>query len=132
MFIPFFFVVSGMKLDVAALFSSVGAIAKMFLFFGLFLVVRGTPALLLYGDVLNRRDRLSLAFFTSTQLPLVLAITTRRARDRPHARLDRRVARRRRGPLDARVPDPRAAAPRRRHPSRRRPRPRSPPEQEKP
>jgi hypothetical protein len=48
----------------------------MLLFFGLFLVVRGTPALLLYGDVLNRRDRLSLAFFTSTQLPLVLAITT--------------------------------------------------------
>jgi hypothetical protein len=32
--------------------------------------------MLLYGDVLNRRDRLSLAFFTSTQLPLVLAITT--------------------------------------------------------
>ena len=76
LFIPFFFVVSGMKLDVVALFSTAGAIAKMVLFFGLFLVVRGTPALLLYGDVLNRRDRLSLAFFTSTQLPLVLAITT--------------------------------------------------------
>ncbi len=75
-FIPFFFVVSGMKLDVVALFSSVGEIVKMFVFFGLFLVVRGTPALLLYGDVLNRRDRLSLAFFSSTQLPLVLAITT--------------------------------------------------------
>ncbi len=80
-FIPFFFVVSGMQLDVAALFGSVGSVAKMFLFFGLFLVVRGTPALLLYGDVLNRRDRLSLAFFCSTQLPLVLAITTL-ARDR--------------------------------------------------
>ena len=76
LFIPFFFVVSGMRLDVAALFSTAGAIAKMVLFFGLFLVVRGTPALLLYGDVFNRRDRLSLAFFTSTQLPLVLAITT--------------------------------------------------------
>ena len=75
-FVPFFFVVSGMQLDVAALFSSVGGVAKMFLFFGLFLVVRGTPALLLYGDVLNRRDRVALALFTSTQLPLVLAITT--------------------------------------------------------
>ena len=74
-FIPFFFVVSGMKLDIAAL-SSAGAIAKMLLFFGLFLVVRGAPALLLYGDVLNRRDRFALALFTSTQLPLVLAITT--------------------------------------------------------
>jgi Kef-type K+ transport system membrane component KefB len=75
-FIPFFFVVSGMQLDVAALFSSVGSVLKMFLFFGLFFVVRGAPAMLLYGDVLNRRDRLALALFTSTQLPLVLAITT--------------------------------------------------------
>ena len=75
-FVPFFFVVSGMQLDVAALFSSVGAVAKMVLFFVLFLVVRGTPALLLYRDILNRRERLSLALFSSTQLPLVLAITT--------------------------------------------------------
>jgi len=75
-FVPFFFVVSGMQLDVAALFSTFGAVAKMFLFFGLFLVVRGTPAMLLYRDILNRRERVSLALFTSTQLPLVLAITT--------------------------------------------------------
>jgi Kef-type K+ transport system membrane component KefB len=75
-FVPFFFVVSGMQLDIAALFSGAGAIAKMFLFFGLFLVVRGAPALLLYRDVLDRRARMALAFFTSTQLPLVLAITT--------------------------------------------------------
>ena len=76
LFVPFFFVVSGMQLDVAALFASVGSVAKMLLFFVLFLVVRGTPAMLLYGDVLNRRDRLALALFASTQLPLVLAITT--------------------------------------------------------
>src|SRR3954470_18968285 len=75
-FVPFFFVVSGMQLDVAALFSTFGAVAKMGLFFVLFLVVRGTPALLLYRDVLNSRERVSLALFTSTQLPLVLAITT--------------------------------------------------------
>ena len=75
-FVPFFFVVSGMQLDVAALFSSVGAVAKMFLFFVLFLVVRGAPALLLYRDILNRNERLALALFCSTQLPLVLAITT--------------------------------------------------------
>ena len=75
-FIPFFFVVSGMQLDVAALFSSLGSVAKMFLFFALFLVVRGVPALLLYRSVLDRRQRVSLAFFQATQLPLVLAITT--------------------------------------------------------
>jgi Kef-type K+ transport system membrane component KefB len=47
----------------------------MFLFFVLFFVVRGTPALLLYRRVLDRRERLALAFLTSTQLPLVIAIT---------------------------------------------------------
>src|SRR6185312_16395597 len=39
-FIPFFFVVSGMKLDVDALFSSASGVLKLFLFFFLFLVVR--------------------------------------------------------------------------------------------
>jgi Kef-type K+ transport system membrane component KefB len=75
-FIPFFFVVSGMKLDVDALFASPSGVVKLFMFFGLFLVVRGTPALLLYRDILDRRARLALAFLCSTQLPLVLAITT--------------------------------------------------------
>jgi Kef-type K+ transport system membrane component KefB len=75
-FVPFFFVVSGMNLDLPALFGSVGSVAKMFLFFVLFLVVRGLPALLLYRRVLGRTDRLALGFMSSTQLPLVLAITT--------------------------------------------------------
>jgi Kef-type K+ transport system membrane component KefB len=65
-----------MQLDINALFASVSGVAKLVLFFGLFLVVRGTPALLLYRDVLDRRERLALACFCSTQLPLVLAITT--------------------------------------------------------
>ena len=75
-FIPFFFVVSGMQLDVDALFASWSGVAKLFVFFGLFLVVRGTPALVLYRRALDRRGRWRLALFTSTQLPLVLAITT--------------------------------------------------------
>jgi Kef-type K+ transport system membrane component KefB len=75
-FVPFFFVVSGMQLNIDAMFSSVSGVLKIFLFFGLFLVVRGTPALLLYRGVLGYRERVSLALFTSTQLPLVLAITT--------------------------------------------------------
>ncbi len=76
-FIPFFFVVSGMRLDVDALFESPASVGKMLLFFVLFLVVRGTPAMLLYRDVLPlREDRMALALFTSTQLPLIVAITT--------------------------------------------------------
>ena len=75
-FIPFFFIVSGMKLDINALFSSVGSVLKMLLFFVLFFVVRGVPALLLDRHDLGRRDRIALALMSSTQLPLVLAITT--------------------------------------------------------
>jgi Kef-type K+ transport system membrane component KefB len=76
-FVPFFFVVSGMRLDVDALFASPSGVAKLALFFVLFLVVRGTPALLLYRGVLPlREDRLALALFSATQLPLVVAITT--------------------------------------------------------
>jgi len=74
-FIPFFFVVSGMQLDIDALFGSASGVVKLFVFFALFLVVRGTPALLLYRSVLDRRERVALALFTSTQLPMVLAIT---------------------------------------------------------
>ena len=75
-FIPFFFVYSGMNLAISALFQSPSGITKLFIFLGLFLVVRGVPAMLLYRKVLEKRDRIALAFFTATQLPLVLAITT--------------------------------------------------------
>ena len=75
-FVPFFFVTSGMSLDVTALFGSVSGVLKMLLFFLLFLLVRGTPAMVLYRGVLGARERLALAFMCSTQLPLVLAITT--------------------------------------------------------
>ncbi len=74
-FVPFFFIVSGMRLDVATLFSSVASVAKMFLFLALFLVVRGVPALTLYRRRLDRRQRVALALLCSTQLPLVVAIT---------------------------------------------------------
>jgi Kef-type K+ transport system membrane component KefB len=76
-FIPFFFVVSGMRLDIDALFASASGVVKLVIFFVLFLVVRGTPAILLYRGVLPlREDRQALALFTATQLPLVVAITT--------------------------------------------------------
>jgi Kef-type K+ transport system membrane component KefB len=84
-FIPFFFVVSGMQLDVDALFASASGVVKLAVFFVLFLVVRGTPALLLYRDDLDARGRLALALFSSTQLPLVLAITAV-AQDSGHMR----------------------------------------------
>jgi len=74
--VPFFFVTSGMNFDLDALTSSVGAMLKVPLFLGLFLVVRGLPAMLLYRGVMETRDRMALAVLSATQLPLVVAITT--------------------------------------------------------
>jgi Kef-type K+ transport system membrane component KefB len=73
--IPFFFISSGMNLDLAALGSSPVAALKVPLFLFGFLLVRGTPALLLYRRTLDFTDRLALALFSASQLPLVVAIT---------------------------------------------------------
>jgi Kef-type K+ transport system membrane component KefB len=76
-FVPFFFVVSGMRLDIDALFASASGVAKLAIFFVLLLVVRGTPAMLLYRRALPlREDRQALALFSATQLPLIVALTT--------------------------------------------------------
>jgi Kef-type K+ transport system membrane component KefB len=75
-FIPFFFIVSGVKFDLDALLGSSKTLYELPLFLVLMLVVRGVPALVLYARELERRDRVALAVFSSTQLPLVVAITT--------------------------------------------------------
>ncbi|MDQ5832708.1 MAG: cation:proton antiporter [Actinomycetota bacterium] len=75
-FIPFFFVVSGVKFDLTALTEEPLRLLELPLFLALFFVVRGVPALLLYRRQLDRQARLALAFFSSTELPLVVAITT--------------------------------------------------------
>ncbi|HVO53968.1 MAG TPA: cation:proton antiporter [Solirubrobacterales bacterium] len=74
-FVPFFFVVSGIELDLAAL-GSARALLNLAIFFAGFLVVRGTPALLLYAGVLDLRDRFALALYSATELPLIVAIAT--------------------------------------------------------
>ena len=108
-FVPFFFVVSGIEFDLAAL-GSLGAIAKLVMFFVLFLVVRGAPALLLYRGVLGARDRAALAFYCATELPLVVAITTLATESRQDARLDRGRAGRGGDALDPGLPVRRAGA----------------------
>lgn len=74
-FVPFFFITSGIEFDLSAL-GSVTALLKLVMFFCLFLVVRGAPAMLLYRGVLGTRQRAALAFYSATELPLVVAITT--------------------------------------------------------
>ncbi len=74
--IPFFFVASGVAVNLQALLDDPVQFLKVPLFLALFLVVRGTPALLLYRKVLDTRERAALALFSATELPLVVAITT--------------------------------------------------------
>ena len=75
-FVPFFFVVSGMQLNLDSLVQDPIRFLELPMFTLLFLVVRGTPALLLYRRELGLRDRAALASFSATELPLVVAITT--------------------------------------------------------
>ena len=84
-FIPFFFITSGLKFNLTALTDDPIRLLELPLFLAMFLIVRGVPALLLYGRELDRPDRKALALFSSTELPLVVAITTI-AIDRGHMR----------------------------------------------
>lgn len=74
--VPFFFITSGMNLDLASLTSSLGALLKLPLFVVLLFAVRGIPVFLFYRRDLARGERLPLALLSSTQLPLVVAITS--------------------------------------------------------
>ena len=70
--IPIYFVVTGMSFDLDSLLTSTG-LALAALFLALFVVVRGTPALLRLRD-LGPRETLGLALCSGTALPLVVAI----------------------------------------------------------
>ena len=70
-FIPVFFVSSGMGLDVGSI---VDAPLRLVVFFALLLLVRGLPTWFLYRRVLPPRQRLQVALFTSTALPLLVAL----------------------------------------------------------
>ena len=73
-FIPVFFVASGMNLDVGALFSSLGTALRLPAFLVLLLIVRGLPAVL-YRRELPRTDLIPLALLSATAFPLIVAIT---------------------------------------------------------
>jgi Kef-type K+ transport system membrane component KefB len=70
-FIPVFFVTSGMSLDLHSIIESP---ARLIVFFLLFLVVRGLPALLFYRHDLPMRERVQMMLLTATALPLLVAL----------------------------------------------------------
>lgn len=75
-FIPIFFVVSGVNLDIESLVSDPSALATVPLFLSLFLVVRGLPTYLFHRGVLSQADGMALSLFASAALPLIVVVTS--------------------------------------------------------
>jgi Kef-type K+ transport system membrane component KefB len=73
--VPIFFVVSGIRFDLDALFSDPSALALVPVSLGLFLVIRGGPTYIALRGALTGRDRLGAAVYASTALPLIVVIT---------------------------------------------------------
>jgi Kef-type K+ transport system membrane component KefB len=73
--IPIFFIVSGVHFDLHIFLTRPSTLLRLALFLLLMLLVRGTPAVLLYRRVLSRAERLPLALFSATGLPLIVVIT---------------------------------------------------------
>ncbi len=71
-FIPAFFVVSGMRVDVQSILDSPG---RLVVFFVLILVLRGLPVLLMFRRRLPGPEPLRLSLYAATGLPLIVAIT---------------------------------------------------------
>jgi Kef-type K+ transport system membrane component KefB len=73
-FIPVFFVTSGLRFDLGALFSSASTVARVPLFLLALLVVRGVPALL-YGRLIGRSRAMIAGVLQATSLPFIVAAT---------------------------------------------------------
>jgi len=72
MFIPVFFVTSGVQFNVDALFASGSTIALVPVFLAALLVVRGLPALV-YRGTIGRRDTVAAGLLQATSLPFIVA-----------------------------------------------------------
>jgi Kef-type K+ transport system membrane component KefB len=70
-FIPIFFITSGMTLDLTALRQDP---LRMLILFALLLVVRGLPSLLVYRRALRFQQRVEMTFITATTMPLLVAL----------------------------------------------------------
>jgi Kef-type K+ transport system membrane component KefB len=74
-FIPFFFVASGIRFDLDALFASGETIARVPVFLGALLLVRGLPVLL-YGDLVKGRAmRISAALLQATSISFLVVVS---------------------------------------------------------
>jgi Kef-type K+ transport system membrane component KefB len=74
LFIPAFFVATGVRYDLDALVASTSTLVMVPIFLAALLVVRGVPALL-YRGVLGSRELLAAALMQATSLPFIVAAT---------------------------------------------------------
>jgi Kef-type K+ transport system membrane component KefB len=77
-FIPIFFIASGMTLDLKAISQDP---LRLFIFLLLLLIVRGLPSLLVCRRALPARQRVEMTFITATTLPLLIALAEIGQRD---------------------------------------------------
>lgn len=70
-FIPIFFIFSGMTLDLGSIVQDP---LRLLLFFVLLLLVRGLPSILVYRRALRWRQRLEMTFILATSMPLLVAL----------------------------------------------------------
>ncbi len=73
-FVPIFFLTTGIQFDLPALFSSPSALALVPILFVCLFIVRGVPVVL-YRHFLTRRETVAAAFFQATSLTFILAAT---------------------------------------------------------
>ena len=71
LFIPIFFISSGMSFDLKSISEDP---LRLLIFFVLLIVVRGLPSLLVYRRALAPVQRLEMTFITATSLPLLIAL----------------------------------------------------------
>ncbi len=74
-FVPIFFIATGMRFDLDAVIGAADGVAKLLLFLVLMLVVRGLPSLVLARRALPVPERRALALYASTGLPVIVAVT---------------------------------------------------------
>jgi Kef-type K+ transport system membrane component KefB len=70
-FIPIFFISSGMTIDLKAIGQDP---LRLVLILAMLLVIRGLPSMLVYRRVLPPRQRVEMTFITATSLPLLIAL----------------------------------------------------------
>jgi Kef-type K+ transport system membrane component KefB len=70
-FIPIFFISSGMTIDLTAIIHSP---LRLLVLLALLLIVRGLPSMIVYRNDLKPRERVEMTFITATSLPLLIAL----------------------------------------------------------